>query len=88
VTGSKIYQVKLWTSLETSLTKLIKAHYRKNRQSLVEFNLLIENCLKNLAINPRGNESREEPFPKCDEKYKQGVEFHIATDGCIRSLAI
>lgn len=65
MTGSGGYQTRPLSNFETSYKKLVKKHYRKNRQAGEAFAKLVEGFLRLLRSAPRPPEAfgHLEPWP-------------------------
>ncbi len=66
MTGSDVYQTKPLSNFEASYKKLVKKHYRKNRQARKEFVELVEQFLGLMRSDPKppGDIGHPEPWPR------------------------
>ncbi|AFZ23624.1 hypothetical protein Cylst_1334 [Cylindrospermum stagnale PCC 7417] len=73
MSGCEAYQIRPLEKFSLSFEKVVKSHYRKNKQARVLFETLIDEYITILRKQPLFDESDSENFPKgC---YKPDFDF-------------
>ncbi len=72
--GSRVYQIKHWKKFETTYTKLIKNHYKKDSKSRDLFQKQIGFLISQISLSPYLiSLADDEGFPK--GSYREGYSF-------------